>query len=52
VKVDDILPVRPRTDFCFSIDAGFAEAEQGARIEEVLSVAEARETVFYEYTTC
>jgi phospholipid/cholesterol/gamma-HCH transport system ATP-binding protein len=52
LKANDIIPVRPHPDFCFSIKAGFAEAEQGARIEEVLSVAEARAAVSYEFKTC
>jgi phospholipid/cholesterol/gamma-HCH transport system ATP-binding protein len=52
LRAADIMPLSPYPGFCLSVDAGFAEAEQGARIEEVLASAEATEGVLYEFTSC
>jgi len=52
ITADDLVPVRPYPGFCFSVDVGFSEAEQGARIEEVLAAAESREAISYEFKTC
>lgn len=52
IRLADIIKVKPNPGFCFSIEAGFAEAAHGARIEEVVAAAESGESVAFEFTSC
>lgn len=39
LKAEDVIGIRPYPEFCFSVDAVFAEAQQDSQIEHIVAIA-------------
>lgn len=52
LKNEGIVNAQPYPEFCFSVSAGIAEAEQDKSIEQMISEAEISKDVFYEFNVC
>jgi phospholipid/cholesterol/gamma-HCH transport system ATP-binding protein len=52
VKANEITGILPHSEFCFSVDAGFAEAQQDVQIENVLAEAESTQNALFEFKVC
>lgn len=52
LKAEDIIGIRPYPEFCFSVDAGFAEAQQGMQIEHIVAIAESAQNELLEFKVC
>ncbi len=52
IKGNEIIDVQPYKGFCFSISAGFAEAEKGSPFGEILVKAESSKNIFLEFRVC
>ena len=47
-----IVAIQPYPGFCFSVSAGFAEADKESRLDTLLERAELRQNTFYEFNVC
>ena len=52
LKAEDIIGMRPHPELCFSVDAGFAEAEQDIQIEHIVALAESAQSELFEFKVC
>jgi len=52
MKLNTIITKQPYPDFCFSVSAGFAEAKEGSRLENLLASALTSQRMFYEFRVC
>jgi phospholipid/cholesterol/gamma-HCH transport system ATP-binding protein len=52
LKAEDIIGMRPYPELCFSVDAGFAEAQQGMQIEHIVALAESARNELLEFKVC
>lgn len=52
LKAEDIIGIRPYPEFCFSVDAGFAEAQQDSKIEHIVAMAESAQNELFEFKVC
>ena len=51
-KISEILEVETHPGFCFSVIAGFAEAEKDSDIDQVIATAESTQDSLYEFSIC
>jgi phospholipid/cholesterol/gamma-HCH transport system ATP-binding protein len=52
IRGDNIIDVQPYPGFCFTVSAGFAEAQKGSSFKEVLKRAESSQNIFHEFRVC
>jgi len=52
LKAEDIIGIRPHPELRFSVDAGFAEAEQDIQIEHIVATAESAQNELLEFKVC
>jgi len=52
IKADEIVGIRPHKEFCFSVNAGFAEAQPDTQIEKVIASAESSQNKLCEFRIC
>jgi phospholipid/cholesterol/gamma-HCH transport system ATP-binding protein len=52
IRGNHIIDIRPYPEFCFTVSAGFAEAQQGSSFREVLKRAESSQNIFHEFRVC
>ena len=52
MRIDKLISKQPDANFCFSVSAGFAEAEADKRIEDLLASASAGQRENYEFSIC
>lgn len=52
IRGNNIIDVQPYPGFCFTVSAGFAEAEKGSSFREVLKQAESSQNIFHEFRVC
>ena len=52
IKAEDIIGIRPHPELRFSVDAGFAEAEQDIQIEHIVATAESAQNELLEFKVC
>lgn len=52
LKAEDIIGIRPYPEFCFYVDAGFAEAQQDSQIEHIVAIAESAQNELFEFKVC
>ena len=52
MKIDKLIAKKPNADFCFSVSAGFAEAKEQDRIEDLLASALSSQRMNYEFVVC
>ena len=52
IKAKDIVGIRPYPEFCFTVDAGFAEANKDSQIENVLASVESKIDTLFEFIVC
>ncbi len=52
IRGENIIDIQPYPDFCFTVTAGFAEAQKGSPFNEVLKNAESSQNIFHEFRIC
>lgn len=52
IRGNNIVDVQPYPGFCFTVSAGFAEAQKGSSFREVLKSAESSQNIFHEFRVC
>jgi phospholipid/cholesterol/gamma-HCH transport system ATP-binding protein len=52
LKAEDIIGIRPHPELRFSVDAGFAEAQQDIQIEHIVATAESAQNELLEFKVC
>lgn len=52
VRIKELVGIKPHPEFCFIVDAGFAEAEQDSHIEHMLESAESIQNTLFEFKVC
>jgi len=52
IKSSDIMKGLPYQDLCFSIRAGFAEAEKDSMLENMLAALDSAPNMFYDFRIC
>ncbi len=52
IKANKIAGIQPHPEFCFSVDAGFAEVQQDSAIEQVVASAESTRDELCEFKIC
>jgi phospholipid/cholesterol/gamma-HCH transport system ATP-binding protein len=52
IRGNDIIDIQPYPGFCFTVSAGFAEAQKGSSFKEVLKRAESSQNIFHEFRVC
>jgi len=52
IRGNNIIDVQPYPGFCFTVSAGFAEAQKGSSFKEVLKRAESSQNIFHEFRVC
>jgi len=52
IKAEDIIGTRPHPGLRFSVDAGFAEAQQDIQIEHIVATAESAQNELLEFKVC
>ena len=52
IRGTNIVDVQPYPGFCFTVSAGFAEAQKGSSFREVLKSAESSQNIFHEFRVC
>jgi diguanylate cyclase (GGDEF)-like protein len=52
ISPKDIMDSPHETDICLEVSAGIAEANDKSTLDEVLAVAQSRQSTFYEFRVC
>lgn len=52
IRGNNITDIQPYPGFCFTVSAGFAEAQKGSSFKEVLRRAESSQNIFHEFRVC
>jgi len=52
LKAEDIVGMRPYPELCFSVDVGFAEAQQESKLEHIVAIAESAQNKLFEFKVC
>jgi phospholipid/cholesterol/gamma-HCH transport system ATP-binding protein len=52
IRGNSIIEIPPYPGFCFTVSAGFAEAQKGSSFNEVLKRAESSQNIFHEFRVC
>ncbi len=52
IRGNNIIDLQPYPGFCFTVSAGFAEAQKGSSFKEVLKRAESSQNIFHEFRVC
>lgn len=52
IRGNNIVDAQPYPGFCFTVSAGFAEAQKGSSFREVLKSAESSQNIFHEFRVC
>jgi phospholipid/cholesterol/gamma-HCH transport system ATP-binding protein len=52
IRGNNIIEIQPYPGFCFTVSAGFAEAQKGSSFKEVLKSAESSQNIFHEFRVC
>ncbi len=52
IRGNNITDIQPYPGFCFTVSAGFAEAQKGSSFKEVLRSAESSQNIFHEFRVC
>ncbi len=52
IKAADIIQGMPQQDFCFSIKAGFAQAEKGGMLENMLTALDSAKNMLVDFKIC
>ena len=52
IRGENIIDIQPYPGFCFTVSAGFAEAEKGSSFKDVLKRADSNQNIFHEFRVC
>ena len=52
IKAADIIQGMPQQDFCFSIQAGFAQAEKGSMLENMVTALDSAKNMMVDFKVC
>ena len=52
MNLDDILQIQPYPGFCFQVSAGFAEAKEDSRLDQILASTQSKQSISYEFRVC
>ena len=52
IRGNNIIEIQPYPGFCFTVSAGFAEAQKGSSFKDVLKRAESSQNIFHEFRVC
>ena len=52
MKINKVVDIQPRLGACISVSAGFAQAQHGSKLEQLIDGAESIQNTFYEFRVC